>query len=75
MKKMKSLFVREFSDGHSVKVTPEVSAGYDWVINGEGTATRKWDGTCSLIENGDKHIFCICSANRKIPPFPGIDPV
>lgn len=52
MKKIKSLFVREFSDGHSVKVTPVVAEGCEWVINGEGVATRKWDGTCTKIENG-----------------------
>lgn len=32
--------------------THEVTPGCEWVINGEGIATRKWDGTACLIENG-----------------------
>ena len=79
MKKMKSLFVREFSDGHSVKVTPEVSVGYDWVINGEGVATRKWDGTCSLIENGEISRRYDCKKGKTPPvgfvPADSPDPV
>ena len=79
MKKMKSLFVREFSDGHSVKVTPEVSVGYDWVINGEGVATRKWDGTCSLIENGEISRRYDCKKGKTSPmgfvPADNPDPV
>ena len=79
MKKMKSLFVREFSDGHSVKVTPEVSVGYDWVINGEGVATRKWDGTCSLIENGEISRRYDCKKGKTPPmgfiPADNPDPV
>lgn len=53
MKKIKSLFVREFDEGHRVNITPEVTKGYEWVLRGEGVATRKWDGTCTLIENGE----------------------
>ncbi len=79
MKKMKSLFVREFSEGHSVKVTPEVANGYDWVINGEGVATRKWDGTCSLIENGEISRRYDCKKGKTPPvgfvPADNPDPV
>lgn len=32
--------------------TDQVTPGCEWVINGEGIATRKWDGTCCRIENG-----------------------
>ena len=79
MKKMKSLFVREFSEGHSVKVTPVVAEGYDWVIKGEGVATRKWDGTCSLIENGDISRRYDCKKGKTPPigfvPADNPDPV
>lgn len=30
----------------------EVTEGCEWVIQGEGIATRKWDGTCCLIRGG-----------------------
>lgn len=52
MKKIKSLFVREFGEKHTVTVTPVVEKGCEWVLNGEGVATRKWDGTCSMITDG-----------------------
>jgi hypothetical protein len=50
MKKIISLFQRNY-DGDRL-VRDEVVPGAEWVLNGEGTATRKWDGTCVLIENG-----------------------
>jgi len=48
MKKIQTLFVR--NDDH--KVIDEVLAGSEWVAEGEGLATRKFDGTCCLIQNG-----------------------
>jgi hypothetical protein len=32
--------------------TNQITPGCEWVINGEGIATRKWDGTCCKVENG-----------------------
>lgn len=32
--------------------TPEITPGCEWVINGEGIATRKWDGTAVMIKDG-----------------------
>ena len=52
MKKMKTLFLRTF-DGHNIKNTENiVSEGCEWVLNGEGIATLKLDGTCCLINEG-----------------------
>lgn len=50
MKKIVSLFQRNY-DGDRL-VRDEVVPGAEWVLAGEGIATRKWDGTCVLIENG-----------------------
>lgn len=44
MKKIPTLFVRDEQDRKYV--TSEVNPGCEWVINGEGRATRKFDGTC-----------------------------
>jgi hypothetical protein len=44
VKKIKTLFQRDKND--RCYVTREVEPGCEWVINGEGTATRKFDGTC-----------------------------
>lgn len=49
MKKIISLFQRNY-DGDRL-VRNEVTPGAEWVIAGEGIATRKWDGTCCKIEN------------------------
>lgn len=50
MKKIISLFQRNY-DGDRL-VRDEVVPGAEWVLAGEGVATRKWDGTCVLIETG-----------------------
>lgn len=51
MKKMLSLFKRNYEgDGLAYN---EVTPGAEWVINGEGVATVKMDGTCCLIQDGE----------------------
>lgn len=50
MKKIISLFQRNY-DGDRL-VRNEVVPGAEWVMAGEGVATRKWDGTCCKIEHG-----------------------
>lgn len=50
MKKIISLFQRNY-DGDRL-VHNEVAPGAEWVIAGEGVATRKYDGTCCLIRDG-----------------------
>ena len=50
MQKITSLFQRDW-EGDSSRVLDIVSPGAEWVIEGEGVATRKWDGTnrfCSI---------------------------
>lgn len=44
MKKIPTVFVREHR-----YVTREVTPGCEWVLAGEGIATRKFDGTCCLV--------------------------
>jgi len=50
MKKIISLFKRDYEGTRNVY--DEVVPGAEWVIAGEGVATRKWDGTCCLIRGG-----------------------
>lgn len=52
LKKIPTLFDRNFSGG-DVKVTPVVTKGYEWVLEGEGVATVKYDGACCAIINGE----------------------
>lgn len=50
MKKILSLFQRNY-DGDRL-VRNEVVPGAEWVLAGEGWATRKYDGTCCMIRDG-----------------------
>lgn len=52
MKKIPTLFEREFIDFHTVITLPEVTPGFEWVLNGEGVATVKVDGSCCAIIDG-----------------------
>ena len=51
MKKMPTIFNRSYRAG-IVRVINMQHPKCDWVFNGEGIATRKWDGTCCMIRNG-----------------------
>lgn len=50
MKKIISLFQRNYEGDRLVR--DEVVPGAEWVLAGEGIATRKFDGTCCLIRDG-----------------------
>ncbi|MBP5357089.1 MAG: hypothetical protein J6Y68_02955 [Clostridia bacterium] len=52
MKKIPTLFVREFFGKNDFKLTEEVTPGMEWVINGEGIATVKIDGSATAIIEG-----------------------
>ena len=50
MQKIISLFQRNYEGDRLVR--DEVVPGAEWVLAGEGTATRKWDGTSCLVRDG-----------------------
>lgn len=52
MRKIPTLFERDFSGG-SAKATPVVAKGFEWVLEGEGVATIKFDGSCCAIIDGE----------------------
>lgn len=49
MKKIPTLFKRDFTNNGVI--VPEYSDGTEWVVKGEGVATRKYDGTSVLIRH------------------------
>lgn len=66
MKKIPCLFVRDFAKRPATALD-EVTPGCEWVIAGEGVATRKFDGTAALIRDG--RIFARYDCKRgKTPP-------
>lgn len=48
MKKIPTVYVRDSNDRS--RVIDEVNPGCEWVFAGEGVATRKYDGTCVLLD-------------------------
>ena len=65
MQKIISLFARNY-DGDRL-VRDEVVPGAEWVIAGEGVATRKLDGTCCMVRGGE--LFRRYDAKKgKMPP-------
>lgn len=52
MKKMPCLSAREFRSHNDAVLLRDVTPGCEWVLAGEGVATRKWDGTACLVKGG-----------------------
>lgn len=53
MKKIPTLFEREFQNHKVVGISPKVTSGLEWVLEGKGVATLKIDGSCTAIINGE----------------------
>ena len=66
MKKMQTVFQRNRVPNQDVKVH-DVEGHTNWVIQGFGIATRKWDGQAVLVQDGK--VFARYDAkNGKTPP-------
>lgn len=52
MKKIPTLFERVFENHRIVDILPNVIPGMEWVLEGEGVATVKLDGSCCAIIDG-----------------------
>jgi hypothetical protein len=66
LKKIISLFQRNY-DGDRL-VRDEVVPGAEWVLAGEGDATRKLDGTCCMIRDGKLFKRYEVKQGKKPPP-------
>lgn len=53
MEKIISLFKRNYDVADGRLVFDEIVPGAEWVVAGEGVATRKWDGTCCRVRDGE----------------------
>lgn len=71
MRKMPTLFVRNFDQRPAI-ATREVTAGCEWVLAGEGRPTKKFDGTCVLIQN--REVFKRYDAKHGKTPPPSFVP-
>ena len=67
MKKMKTLFTRHFVNHKIVGIDTVPAEGCEWVLKGEGVATRKLDGTCCLVKDGVLFARFDWKKGRKLP--------
>lgn len=72
MKKIPCVFRRDFTDMRRPALLRDVTPGCEWVLAGEGIATRKWDGTACAIIGG--RLFARYDAKNGKPPPPGAIP-
>lgn len=70
MKKIISLFQRNYGGDRLVR--DEIVPGAEWVVAGEGVATRKWDGTCCMVRDGK--LFKRYDAKKGKTPPPNFEP-
>jgi Family of unknown function (DUF5565) len=66
MKKIPSIFIRDHTTG---QMTSERNPEAQWVFNGEGIATRKWDGTACMVRNGRIYKRYDCKKGKVPPPI------
>ena len=66
MKKIPSLFARNYDTDR--KVRDEVLGVSRWVADGEGVATRKWDGMAVLVQDGIAYKRYDAKTGRTPPP-------
>jgi hypothetical protein len=67
VKKIPTLFEREFSNHKVVGIKPNVTEGMEWVLEGEGIATIKLDGSCCAIINGEFYKRFDAKKGKKAP--------
>ena len=76
MKKIKCLFQRDPVPGALVR--DEINPEAQWVADGEGYATRKYDGTCCMIRDGKLYKRREIKSGQNKPadwePADGVDP-
>ena len=68
MKKIPTLFKREFEGHNIVHILPELSdESLQWVLDGEGIATVKWDGSCCAIIDGKFYVRYDAKNGKPVP--------
>lgn len=67
MKKIPTLFERTYENHRIVDVLPKVTQGMGWVLDGEGIATVKVDGSCCAIINGEFYKRYDAKNGKSIP--------
>ncbi len=69
MKKMPCVFQRDFHGNNSSTLLEMVTPGCEWVLAGEGSASRKRDGTACLVKDGVLYKRYDAKKDRKTGEF------
>lgn len=67
MKKIPTMFERVFKDHRVIGILPNIIPGMEWVLDGEGIATVKFDGSCCAIIEGRLHKRYDAKRGKKAP--------
>lgn len=67
MKKIPTLFEREYANHKIIGIKPIVTKGMEWVLKGEGVATIKIDGSCCAIIDGEFYKRYDAKKGKKAP--------
>lgn len=67
MKKIPTIFERDWNGDRS-RVLNQIHAGCEWVLAGEGVATRKLDGTCCMVRDRTLYKRREIKSGQPIPP-------
>ena len=67
MKKIPTLFERDWGGDRS-RVVNQVNPGCEWVLAGDGIATRKLDGSCCMIRSGVLYKRRELKPGSQLPP-------
>lgn len=76
MKKIPTLFVREYKDHNVVACLDRVTPGLEWVLEGKGVPTVKYDGSCCAVIDNKFYKRFDAKKGRNIPEgaIPCCDP-
>lgn len=76
MKKIPPLFTLLYNNNKHIGISSAVTPGFEWVFNGEGTATVQYDGSCCAIINGQLYRRYDAKKGKKPPEdaIPCCDP-
>lgn len=67
MKKIPTLFEREYANHKVIGIKPNITKGMEWVLEGKGVATEKFDGSCTAIINGEFYKRYDAKKGKKVP--------
>ena len=68
MRKIPTLFERVFENGRKVGILNNITPGFEWVLDGDGVATEKIDGSCCAVIGGKFYRRYDAKIGRTPPP-------